>query len=167
MRRCLPVVLLVMSSALPALAQTPASPAANPPAASAPTPAMREAIEKQDRQMEAAAREVARLVDSGQAGQVWDGASAVTRRQVARGQFVEGVQQDRQRLGELVSRGQASIGRVQYAEGAAVPAGTYLNVSFATRFANSAQPVRELVSFRLDEDKVWRVSGYSLRAVGQ
>ena len=36
-------------------------------------------------------------------------------------------------------------------------------MSSATRFANSAEPVRELISFRLDEDRVWRVSGYSLR----
>ena len=28
---------------------------------------------------------------------------------------------------------------------------------------NMPKPVRELVSFRLDEDRQWRVSGYSLR----
>lgn len=63
-----------------------------------------------------------------------------------------------------VSRGKPSITRVQYPAGASVPEGIYLNVSFPTRFANNAQPVRELVSFRLDEDKVWRASGYSVRA---
>ena len=52
----------------------------------------------------------------------------------------------------------------QYSAGAAVPEGLYINVSFPTRFANSAQPVRELVSFRFDEDQVWRLAGYSLRA---
>ena len=44
-----------------------------------------------------------------------------------------------------------------------MPAGNYINVVFATRFANAAEPVRELVSFHLDEDKTWRVSGYSVR----
>ena len=117
--------------------------------------------------MEGAARHVATLVDGQRAGEVWDGASTVAKRLVNRNQFVQGVGQDRQRLGALVSRGQGSVSRVQYKTGAAVPEGVYLNVSFASRFANSAQPVRELVSFRLDEDKVWRVSGYSLRAPGQ
>jgi hypothetical protein len=45
-----------------------------------------------------------------------------------------------------------------------VPEGLYINVSFPTRFANSAQPVRELVSFRFDEDRIWRLAGYSVRA---
>jgi uncharacterized protein DUF4019 len=36
-------------------------------------------------------------------------------------------------------------------------------VVYATKFANAPQPVRELVSFHLDNDKTWRVSGYSLR----
>ena len=44
-----------------------------------------------------------------------------------------------------------------------MPAGNYFNVVFATGFANAAEPVRELVSFHLDEDKTWRVSGYSVR----
>ena len=52
------------------------------------------------------------------------------------------------------------------AAGAQVPEGLYINVSLPTRFSNSAQPVRELVSFRLDEDQVWRVSGYSIRTAG-
>jgi len=36
-------------------------------------------------------------------------------------------------------------------------------VAFATRFANEKAVVRELVSFHLDNDHVWRVSGYTLR----
>ena len=66
----------------------------------------------------------------------------------------------------MSGRGQPSITRVKYAAGAVVPEGLYINVSFPTRFANSAQPVRELVSFRFDEDQVWRLAGYSLRAPG-
>jgi len=71
---------------------------------------------------------------------------------------------ERTRLGTLAGRGQPTITRVKYSAGAAVPEGLYINVSFPTRFANSAQPVRELVSFRFDEDQVWRLAGYSLRA---
>jgi hypothetical protein len=49
---------------------------------------------------------------------------------------------------------------VQYTAGSQVPPGVYVNVSFPSRFANAPQPVRELVSLRLDEDKTWRLVGY-------
>lgn len=151
----------------PARAATPAAAAATPAAARA-TPALSAAqqaqVAKQDAEMTAAAQRVAQLVDGQQAASVWDGASAVARKAVTRDVFANNVNADRAKLGALVSRGKPSITRVQYPAGASVPEGIYLNVSFPTRFANNAQPVRELVSFRLDEDKVWRASGYSVRA---
>ena len=157
-------------AAAPAPAVTPARTAAPPavPAAARQAPALNAAqqaqVAKQDAEMTAAAQRVAQLVDSQQAGSVWDGASAVARKAVTREVFANNVNADRTKLGALVSRGKPSITRVQYPAGASVPEGIYLNVSFPTRFANNAQPVRELVSFRLDEDKVWRASGYSVRA---
>ena len=176
-------LLMVLSLALPvagAFAQAPAAaptatrtPAAVParaaaPAAARPVPALSAAqqvqVAKQDADMTAAAQRVAQLVDGQQAASVWDGASAVARKAVTRDVFANNVNADRAKLGALVSRGKPSITRVQYPAGASVPEGIYLNVSFPTRFANNAQPVRELVSFRLDEDKVWRASGYSVRA---
>ena len=173
-------VLMMLSLCLPAgalMAQAPAS----APVAPAPAPASAAAaasarpgpvlnatqqaqLARQDEEMTRAAQRVAQLVDANQAAQVWDGASAVARKAVTRDQFATSVSADRTRLGALVSRGKPSITRVQYPAGTSVPEGIYVNVSFPTRFANNAQPVRELVSFRLDEDKVWRASGYSLRA---
>jgi len=172
---CLLMALFLSLPVAGAYAQAPATaPAAAPaatPAASAaarPAPTLSAAqqaqVAKQDAEMTAAAQRVAQMVDGNQAANVWDGASAVARRAVTRDQFASNINADRTRLGALVSRGKPSITRVQYPAGAAVPEGIYLNVSFPTRFANNAQPVRELVSFRLDEDKVWRASGYSLRA---
>lgn len=161
---------LMLSLILPAAAVMAQAPAAAPkPAAAAArapalTPAQQAQQAKQDAEMTQAALKVAQLVDARRAAEVWDGASAVARKAVARDAFASQIATDRTRLGALVSRGQASITRVQYGAGASVPPGLYLNVSFPTRFANNAQPVRELVSFRLDEDKVWRVSGYSVRA---
>jgi hypothetical protein len=38
----------------------------------------------------------------------------------------------------------------------------YANIAFASRFPNAKQVIRELVSFHLDDDHVWRVSGYTL-----
>jgi hypothetical protein len=172
MRR-LPVLLMlslglstsaVLAQTAPAAAPPAATPGARAPATPAIAPAQQAQLAKQDADMTRAAQQVAQLVDAQQAGQVWDGASAVARKAVTREAFANSVNGDRNKLGALVSRGKPSITRVQYPAGAAVPEGIYLNVSFPTRFANNAQPVRELVSFRLDEDKVWRASGYSVRA---
>jgi hypothetical protein len=121
-------------------------------------------VQKQDAEMAAAGLKVAQLVDTQRAAEAWKGASAIARRSVTEQAFVAQLDADRKRLGALQSRGQPAVTRVKYAPGATVPEGLYINVSFPTRFANSAQPVRELVSFRLDEDRVWRLAGYSVRA---
>lgn len=171
---------LLLSFLLPAiaLAQTPppATPApapARPAPAAAPvaaparpalTPAQQAQVHKQDAELTAAALQVAQLVDGNRAAEAWKGASAVARRTVTEQAFVAQLGADRKRLGALAARGQPVVTRVKYAPGATVPEGLYINVSFPTRFANSAQPVRELVSFRLDEDRVWRLAGYSVRA---
>ncbi|MEN5367945.1 DUF4019 domain-containing protein [Stenotrophomonas sp. TWI273] len=172
------VPLLLLSALLPfaALAQTPPPPAtpapapARPAPAAAPSarpalsPAQQAQVQKQDAEMSAAALQVAHLIDANRAGEAWKGASAVAKKSVTEQAFVSQLTADRQRLGALASRGQPVITRVKYAAGATVPEGLYINVSFPTRFANSAQPVRELVSFRFDEDRIWRLAGYSVRA---
>lgn len=149
---------------LPALAnaQQPARSAA--PSA---TPAQPAQLVRQNAEMAQAATRVAQMVDANQTGPLWDGASAVARKAVTRDAFVKQIAAERGRLGPLVGRGQGSVTRVKYGPGAQVPEGLYVNVSFPTRFANTPQPVRELVSFRLDEDKVWRLSGYSLRTAAK
>nr|WP_254461430.1 DUF4019 domain-containing protein [Xanthomonas sacchari] len=149
----------------------PATSSATPPAAPAavPKPAPRHAgaaapapgpLAKQDAQMAQAGLRAAQLVDAGRTGELWDGASAVAKKAVTRAVFVREVDAARARLGALLGRGVASVARVQYAAGSQVPPGTYVNISFPSRFANAPQPVRELVSLRLDEDKTWRLVGY-------
>ncbi len=168
----LPLTALAQAPAPATPAPAPARPAPASPAAAKPatagTPALTAAqqaeVQKQDTEMGAAALKAAQLVDANRAGEVWDGASAVARRAVPKATFVSQLAAERTRLGALAGRGQPTITRVKYSSGAAVPEGLYINVSFPTRFANSAQPVRELVSFRFDEDQVWRLAGYSLRA---
>jgi len=173
------VPLLLLSTLLPyaALAQTPPpatpapaparpAPAATPAPAPGPalSPAQQAQVQKQNAEMSAAAVQIAQLVDANRAAEAWRGASAVARKSVTEQAFVSQLNADRKRLGALAARGQPVVTRVKYAAGATVPEGLYINVSFPTRFANSAQPVRELVSFRLDEDRVWRLAGYSVRA---
>ena len=103
------------------------------------------------------------MIDANRVGDAWDLSTDAVKRIVPRASFVEQVAADRARLGAPTARGQAVVTRTQFADGGEVPAGLYINVAFPTTFANNAEPVRELVSFRLDEDRVWRVSGYSLR----
>ncbi|MXV12015.1 DUF4019 domain-containing protein [Xanthomonas sp. LMG 8992] len=164
-------------TAAPTPSAAPAPPAA-PPAASptssaaptaAPKPAPRHAgatapapgpLAKQDAQMAQAGLRAAQLVDAGRTGELWDGASVVAKKAVTRAVFVREIDAARARLGALLGRGVASVARVQYAAGSQVPPGTYVNISFPSRFANAPQPVRELVSLRLDEDKTWRLVGY-------
>ncbi|MGY1409034.1 DUF4019 domain-containing protein [Luteimonas sp. A611] len=154
-----------------ALAQQPVpqpAPAAQPAAAQQPameqlTPEQRAALAKQDADMTQAALQVLQMVDGNRVGEVWDGASAAMKQMVSRDEFIKQVTIDRNRLGAVSSRGTPEVSRSLFRAGQQVPEGLYINVRSATTFASNAQPVRELVSFRLDEDRVWRVSGYSLR----
>lgn len=167
----LPLLLVLPFTAFAqAPAPAPSTPSTSAPATAAPparaplTAAQQKQVKEQDDQLSAAARQVAGLVDSNRAAEAWKGASAVARKAVPEQTFVNQLAADRKRLGALTSRGQPVVTRVKYGPGATVPEGLYINVSFPTQFANSPQPVRELVSFRLDEDKVWRLAGYSVRA---
>lgn len=163
----IPAVALAQAPPPATPAPAPARPAPTAPAAPARpalTPAQQAQVQKQDQEMAAAGLKVATLVDAGRAGEAWKGASEVARRSVTEQAFVAQLDSDRKRLGALVSRGQPVVTRVKYKAGATVPEGLYINVSFPTKFASSAQPVRELVSFRFDDDRIWRLAGYSVRA---
>jgi hypothetical protein len=112
--------------------------------------------------MAQAALQVAQMVDQNQVAQIWDGASTITKQIVGRDAFVRGVDTDRKTVGVPEARNLASLSYRQ-SDGRKLPPGLFVNVAFATHFANEKQLVRELVSFHLDNDHVWRVSGYSLR----
>ena len=172
LRLCSTLAALALCSA--AFAQQPAPqprPAAQPaqqaqaqqPQMEQLTPEQRAALAKQDADMGQAALQVMQLVDANRIGEVWDGASATMKQAVTRDEFIKQVTIDRNRLGAASTRANPQVSRSLFRAGQQVPEGLYINVRSATKFANQAQPVRELVSFRLDEDRVWRVSGYSLR----
>jgi len=127
------------------------------------TPEQQQQLARQDAELANAAQQVVQMIDANRVGDVWDLSTDVVKRLVPRGSFVEQVTADRNRLGAPAERGQPVVTRTQFRDGGDVPAGLYINVAFPTRFANTPEPVRELVSFRLDEDQIWRVSGYSLR----
>lgn len=157
----LSTVLLAAPMALLAQSQ-PVAAARTHQAAPALTEQQAAAIRQQNVAMAQGAARVAQMIDQGHAAQVWDDASSVAKQVVSREAFVRQIDADRAQVGKLVSRKLAAITRSE-SRGGGTPAGYYINVSFATRFANEKQPVRELVSFHLDSDKTWRVSGYTLR----
>lgn len=130
------------------------------------TPAQQAQLDKQNAMMNQAALKVAQLVDAGQIAQIWDGASMVAKQAVRRDAFIEQIRVERVRLGTVIARGHGVVTRVKYDTSLQLPAGLYFNVSFPVKFANASQPLRELISFRQDEDNIWRLSGYSLRAPG-
>lgn len=153
-----------VSAQTAAPAATPARPAPAQAATQQPlTPAQQAQVKRQDEEMGRAALQVAQLVDQNKMTEVWDGASSVAKGVVTRDDFVRQIAADRQKLGAPAARQQVGVTRAAYAAGGQVPAGNYINVVYATKFANAEKPVRELVSFHLDDDKTWRVSGYSLR----
>ena len=159
----LPVVLLaVTGSAFAQTATAPAAPAAQTAPAAQLTAAQKAQLEKQNAQMATASLQIAQMVDQNQAGQVWDNASIIAKQTNARAEFVQMVGADRAKLGAVKTRQLASIGRVQ-STGGKLPPGLYINVNYATQFANASKPVRELISFHLDKDNVWRISGYTVR----
>ncbi|NZA26430.1 DUF4019 domain-containing protein [Luteimonas sp. SJ-92] len=127
------------------------------------TPEQQQQLQRQDAEMTRAAQQIVQMIDANRTGEVWEMATEEVKRMVPRDSFVQQITTDRARLGAPGSRGNAVVSRSQFQAGGEVPEGLYINVAFPTTFANNAEPVRELVSFRLDEDKVWRVSGYSLR----
>ena len=133
--------------------------AQSPAPARPPTP---QEYAQRNQQLEQAALQVAGLVDKGQEGQVWDGASSITKQLIARDVFANGVSADRKTVGTLITRTPANLSFSE-SDGKKLPPGLYANVAFATRFASEKQSVRELISFHLDGDNVWRVTGYTLR----
>lgn len=127
------------------------------------TEEQRAQLARQDADMTQAALQVMQLVDQNRIGEIWDGASPVMKQAVSKEDFVRQIGSDRTAVGAVSGRANPLVSRTQGEEGGQVPAGLYINVSSATTFANQPNPIRELVSFRLDEDRVWRVSGYTLR----
>ena len=151
--------MLLKRLAIIALAAASSAAFAQAPTKQQPTP---DAYAQRNQQIEQAAMQVIDLVDKNQTGQVWDGASTVAKQIVNRDVFVKAIGSDRAKVGSVVTRNLASLTFSQ-SDGKQLPPGVFANVAFATRFKNEKQPVRELVSFHLDDDHVWRVAGYTLR----
>ena len=145
----------------PAAPARQAVPAARTVSSPALTPDQQAQIRSEAKKLAKDSLKVAIAIDQGQAVTVWDNASSVAKL-TTRQDFARQIFNDRIKLGAPSSRKQLAITFAQ-SKGGDVPAGLYINVNYATQFAREKKPVRELISYHLDNDKVWRVSGYSVR----
>ncbi len=103
-------------------------------------------------------------VDQDKAAELWDDATPAARKGVKRSDFVSQVAQARNPLGAVLQRDWVAINRQTVANADAEMAGQYVSVEYESRFANAPdRTVREITSFHLDRDGVWRFSGYVLR----
>jgi hypothetical protein len=110
-----------------------------------------------------ASSQAASAVDQNKSNSLWEVASPVLRQAVTRESFLKGILQSRQPLGNATSRAWTGINRHIVTAGKQIPAGNYISVQFSTTFANGTTQ-HELVSLRLDDDMVWRFTGYTLES---
>ncbi len=104
------------------------------------------------------------MIDQGKTGELWDGATAATRKRVTRAEFIDQVASSRAPLGAPRMRTWVAVNRQVVADPDHDTDGQYVSIEYETRFANRPDStLRELVSFHLDHDRMWRFSGYVLR----
>ena len=153
---------VLVTVSIGAFAQSPAPAPASTQSAPALTPEQKAQLEKQDAEMAQASLRIAQMIDQGQTGNVWDQSSSIAKQTANRADFIQQISADRAKLGAPSTRKLVAVTRTQ-STGGKVPAGLYINASYATQFAHAKQPVRELISFHLDSDHVWRLAGYTVR----
>ena len=113
-------------------------------------------------EMVRAALQAIQMVDQNRTAELWDGATPAARKRLGRAEFVNQLAQQRAPLGAPQQRTWVAINRQMVNDADAELAGQYLSVEYETRFAAAASK-RELVSFHLERDGVWRFSGYVLK----
>ena len=109
---------------------------------------------------QAAAESWLKLVDAEQYGESWDGAAPLFEGAVTREQWIQAASGVRGPLGTLESRKISSRKYTDQLPGA--PDGKYVVLQFDAVYENKSSAV-ETVTPMLDEDGVWRVSGYFIK----
>jgi len=144
-------------AAPPAAAPAPAAPAA--PAAVPAGPAAPDTAQKENAGQLAALGWLM-LLDRKDWGTAWESASQVFRTQVPIATWMDAIPRLREPLGALAGREPVEIAYKTALPSR--PAGDYVTVVFASRFA-SKPDMQEIVTTALDTDGRWRVLGYSTR----
>ncbi|AFQ49657.1 DUF4019 domain-containing protein [Burkholderia cepacia] len=102
---------------------------------------------------------VFKQLDAGQYGAVWADSAAFVKVRIKPDQFASDMQRARQSVGTVSHRGWAQITRIRYQNASAMPDGLYANLDYATTLTSGAT-VYEKLSFRLDDDGRWHLTGY-------
>lgn len=103
----------------------------------------------------AQAKDVFRLLDSGQTGAAWDGASPTLQQQAPKPGFVAGIESMRGAMGQLQERTPKAIGFATNIPDA--PPGYYAGAFFESKFARGT--VEEKLVF-VRRDAKWQLVGY-------
>lgn len=111
-----------------------------------------------------AGERVVELVDQGLASDLWQYVSASVKSTgtASEEEFIRGIYSVRRPLGMVIGRNWVNISQINFSGSETTPAGRYVTVSFLTDFA-SKPGLQEHVTFLLDEDGIWRITGYSLK----
>lgn len=115
---------------------------------------------------------IAQSLDAGGAARIYDTASAMMKRSVTKEDFVKAVAASNTRIGSVARRDWTRVERLSVAAPAAgapspaVPPGNYVTVFIIAQNSRGASHL-EQVSFRLDEDNQWRLSGATAHAPEQ
>ncbi|RQZ57902.1 DUF4019 domain-containing protein [Burkholderia sp. Bp9004] len=102
---------------------------------------------------------VFKQLDAGQYGAVWNDSAAFVKAHIKQEQFALDMQRARQSVGMVSHRGWAQITRIRYSNSSPTPDGLYANVDYATTLTTGTT-VYEKLSFRLDDDGRWHLTGY-------
>ncbi|WP_322084311.1 DUF4019 domain-containing protein [Burkholderia sp. BCC1972] len=102
---------------------------------------------------------VFKQLDAGQYGAVWTDAAAFVKARIKQDQFAADMQHARQSVGAVSHRGWAQVTRIRYERTPGMPDGLYANVDYATTLT-SGSTVFEKLSFRLEDDGRWHLTGY-------
>jgi len=97
------------------------------------------------------------LLDRRDWGRAWETSSAVFRKNVPLGSWMDGISKVRDPFGTLTERTPVESTYKTSLEGQ--PAGDYVSIVFASRFAD--REVQEIVTTVREPDGKWRVTGYS------
>lgn len=101
-------------------------------------------------------------LDAGQFNDVWLNAADFVKTRMKDDQFVSDMRRARQTVGTVQHRGWAQVTRINFKGVSNMPDGLYANVDYATTLTTGTT-VYEKLSFRLDGDGHWHLTGYTPR----
>jgi hypothetical protein len=113
-----------------------------------------------DKDVITASEQWLKLLDAGKLGPAWDVGAPPLKSSVTRSQWIKGIGEARKPFGKVASRKAEKFARSHSLPGA--PDGDYALLLFNTKFANG-KTAQEHLTWMLDKDDVWRVSGYFIR----